>query len=616
MFKRWNINSRRTKERRRSRYDIIILAIVLVLLVIWLLLSAQVYHNVEDGAGNDKPLGESTNIRDANNNSGHLPHRQRSYTPPLFVDGNIPPNVNSIFLPHRYPVHENLPGNSSDITAALYEKKVTHQEECWRSSSQSPIFPSPPSLIKEQLQPVYVEKSDLLLRQEFQFLNNNNNNNNNMRNNSLSKNETFYLGYDTPSSLNNKESPWWVSSGSHLPCTASIQRRLYEYENLASCEERTFLLSDIKAGGYGLGGSLVLLAFDFLNAMILGRTLVIGAPSTVNRWKFLAEGCFQNGIRALDCFYLPPTRCNVSNEPIHNVRTRTQAVHSSARVIRKKTFEMPDLNRDSIPTDEAFFGPGYQEWSCYPEYLNWINNPANMVVQGTFKSGIDTRLYFMLAQVFMYLTRAPQPWFQQMIYHHLSPLGILSTHENEIMRKINNQCTIYIQDRGEEGKMREYYNVFGCHTVGLSLYRDYVRTISTSTELNSSKIPCSVFVSGGTPLQSFLWLKKQLEEYSYPVMSTWNLSTLSAGAESVRWGASSPAASWVDMYAGVASTNWVCMVQSNWCRVIDFLRMTHGRKNCGFIDIGILLLTSVEFRKKYCVIGDFPTKPFSNVIRK
>ncbi|KAH9577554.1 hypothetical protein LSM04_008197 [Trypanosoma melophagium] len=612
MFKRWNLNNRGITERRRSRLRIFVL-ILLLGPVIWLFLSDQVYNGVEDGADDEPPM-EPTWFKLLNNTGGsnNIPsrHYHRGQTPPLFIYGNIPLSVNSIIIPNRYPVHRNLAGNLSHLAESLHEKQVTHQADCWEKASQSPIFPSPPSPIKEQLKPSYVEESDVLLREEFQFLNTGSSD-------SPSEKATFYFGYDIPSSIKNEETPWWVSSGSHLPCTASIQRRLYEYENLASCEDRNFLLSDIKAGGYGLGGSLVSIAFDFLNAMILGRTLVIGAPTSVSRWKFLARGCFQWGLRLLDCFYLPPTRCNVSNEPVHNVRTRREAILSNAKIIRKKTFEMSGLNRDSLPSDEVFFGPGHQEWSCYPEYLNWVKNPANMVVQGTFEKGINTKLYFMLAQVFMYLTRAPQPWFQQMIHHHLSPLGVFPSCENNIKREASNtnQCTIYVQDRGEEGKMREYYNVFGCHTVGLSLYKDYTHAISTSTESNSSKTLCSVFISGGTPFQSFLWLKKHLEKSSHPVLSTWNLSTLAAGAESVRWGASSPAASWVDMYAGVASTNWVCMVQSNWCRVIDFLRMTHGRKNCGFVDIGMLLLTSVEFRKKYCVIGNFPTKPFSNVVR-
>ena len=100
------------------------------------------------------------------------------------------------------------------------------------------------------------------------------------------------------------------------------------------------------------------------------------------------------------------------------------------------------------------------------------------------------------------------------------------------------------------------------------------------------------------------------------VASTWRHPSLST-EESSRWGASSPAASWIDLYAGVASSSWVCIVQSNWCRMINFLRLTSSRASCSFVDVGIVMIADESARRSYCVVNpQWPIKPFSNVIHK
>ncbi|EKF33496.1 hypothetical protein MOQ_002640 [Trypanosoma cruzi marinkellei] len=529
----------------------------------------------------------------------------------IFVKGNIARGATSITLPYLYPMHRHIPANRSAVVEAFQEKQMRRQAHCWATAPHSPLFPSPPIDGATLLRPLHVAKADAMLQQEYFFARQ-------KPRGSVSAG-TFYSGYDTPpTAVNGTAFPWWVSKKSqhHLPCTAEVQKRLHEYQNEAPCGARRFLLSEIKEGGHGLGSSLIVSSFDFLGALRLGRTFLIAAPKSDKKWQFVARGCLRDGRRSLDCFYLPPSRCKLPDGPVHVVRRGRDAASISSRVIRKYSIDIPGLGRNTIPSDEAFFGPGHQRWACYSQYQKWVKNPANMAVYGTFEKGIDTRLSFMLAQVFTYITRAPQPWFQAMIQYHLSPLGLITPQMVRVDSNPRNRCIVYVQDRGEVAKMREYYNVFGCHTVGLSLYRDYVAAISTSSESTPSQNSCRVFVSGGTPRRSFLWLKKEFEDESYEVLSTWNLSTLKAGSESARWGASSPASSWVDLYAGVASTNWICVVQSNWCRMINFLRLTHGRVDCGFIDIGVLMLTSIEAREKYCVVSDFPTKPFSNVIRR
>ncbi|RNF22813.1 hypothetical protein TcG_01941 [Trypanosoma cruzi] len=597
------------KFRRRTRRTLVILVAALGALA-WIIAVSLLRH-LGGSATTETAVKTSSTPVTRSRDSTASTNANTGRSSPMFVKGNIAQGENSISLPHLYPMHRHLPANRSAVVEAIQEKQMRRQEHCWATAPHSPLFPSPSIVGASLLRPLHVETADAMLQQEYFFAR--------QKPTGSVSTGTFYSGYDTPpTAANGTAFPWWVSKKSHhhLPCTAEVQKRLHEYQNEAPCGGRRFLLSGIKEGGHGLGSSLIVISFDFLGALRLGRTLLIVAPKSDEKWQFVARGCLRAGRRSLDCFYLPPSRCKLPGGSVRVVRRGRDAASISSRVIRKYSVDIPGLDRNTIPSDEAFFGPGHQQWACFSRYQKWVKNPANMAVYGTFEKGIDARLSFMLAQVFTYLTRAPQPWFQAMIEYHLSPLGLIAPHMVRVDSTPRNRCIVYVQDRGEVAKMREYYNVFGCHTVGLSIYRDYVAAISTSSESAPSQNSCRVFVSGGTPRQSFLWLKKEFEDDSYEVLSTWNLSTLKAGSESTRWGASSPASSWVDLYAGVASTNWICAVQSNWCRMINFLRLTHGRVDCGFIDIGVLMLTSVEAREKYCVVSDFPTKPFSNVIRR
>ncbi|CUG06103.1 Hypothetical protein, putative, partial [Bodo saltans] len=332
-----------------------------------------------------------------------------------------------------------------------------------------------------------------------------------------------------------------------------------------------------------------------------------------------------------DCFFLPVSPCKPSG-PVEVVSNRRQALRSTSAVIVKKSFDIDGLSRNDLPSDELFFGP-IRNSVCYPKYKQWIADPANIYIQGTFERGADPRLFYMLAQAMRFLMRAPQPWFRQMLQHHLPMVGIpasvlptaaantvVTSSVYSLKEGDAAQAVIYVQERGEIAKFREYYNVFGCHNINQSVFLDYIAQWcgSSAAPTSSSTSPrCNVYISGNTPFKNYQHLSTSLEKENIGVLSTWRHPSVAKGgaAETERWGANSPASSWIDMFAGVSSTNWICIVQSNWCRVINLLRLTSGRASCGFIDGGALMIASSLDRDKYCIVGPYPTKAFSNRIK-
>jgi hypothetical protein len=245
---------------------------------------------------------------------------------------------------------------------------------------------------------------------------------------------------------------------------------------------------------------------------------------------------------------------------------------------------------------------------CFESYIEWTKNPRNVFLQGTFQRGADSRLFYMLAQTVKYLMREPQPWFRAMLDYHLPLVGI--------RRASSSRRLIYVQDRGEIAKYREYYNTFGCHTIDFRLLADFAMRISRNWRTTFAAVDVAIFISGNTPFSVLRELEVLLTQSNETVESTWRHPS-QGGGESARWGASSPAASWIDLYAGVSSSGWVCIVQSNWCRMINFLRLTSSRASCAFVDVGIAMLGDAGARKKYCVVKrEWPTKAFSNVLVK
>ena len=493
------------------------------------------------------------------------------------------------------------------------------------------------------------------------------------------------------------------------------------------------------------------------------------AKNNGKKWHFASETCAEAGRLSWDCFWQFPSRCqheappSVAAHPA-KIRSKSDALRNRGAVsIVKETFDAKGLGRNDVPSDEDFFGKrfvsgtrrvrrksggGKEEWvsgkipKCYERYQRWaLRDVSHTYVQGTFGRGADPRLFFMMAQAMRYLLRYQQPWFFNMAVQGLGHVGMGqgapsaaalllqrggrdkgegNTSGKSSPKVINNPskqrmaATVYLHERGEINKFREYYSNFGCHNVRSDLLVDLatarclggvlglegrgglvgdsgagavVREASSTTHnpsanfnhlgpppsLASAPPSCRVFISGNTPSGNYKWLTERLEaannKSSFPdangekksnsgkgnngiginkmtIHSTWDLfgpqrralrrprlpsattatgdasssasgAPSAAAAETARWGANSPSAGWIDLYAGAAASHWACIVQSNWCRLVNWLRLTSGRAVCGgFVDLGALMLASPTLRDGYCIVNmSWPTKAFSNRIK-
>lgn len=522
--------------------------------------------------------------------------------------------MSDVPMPYKYPMHRNLPHPRNKIILGMHNEHLslpTQRSQCWgRGSASQPIFQPTPTFLKPQIDRSVATR----LQQEFDFDEADNNG------------ETFFVdSAEDRLNSDNTLHPWWVTtdeSDVNLPCTSEVQARLFELQNPSrkegSCSRVRFLVSKLKEGAHGVGSALTLVAHDLLSSIIVGRVLQL---QTSSKWYFSSAHCSDAKHSGWDCFFLPVSPCKPAGavEVVHN---RRQALRSASPVIVKKSFDIDGLSRNDLPSDELFFGP-IQNSKCFPKYKKWINDPANIYIQGTFERGADPRLFYMLAQATRFLMRAPQPWFRRMLQHHLPKVGIpaavmpATAQGSDSVVRSNPSAVIYVQERGEIAKFREYYNVFGCHNINQSVFLDYTTEWCDPSHSPEDPVQCKVYISGNTPFKNFQTLAASAEARHIGVLSTWKHPSVAKGSasETERWGASSPASSWIDMFAGVSSTNWVCIVQSNWCRVINLLRLTSGRAHCGFIDGGALMIASALDREKYCIVGPYPTKAFSNRIK-
>ena len=481
--------------------------------------------------------------------------------------------------------------------------------------------------------------------------------------------------------------------GGALPCTAAIQRRLYAYQfgdspgggddsgdggdGAGWCQRQRLLVTKLKQGAHGVGSAVTLLAHDMLAAIILGRRLAITAPSS--GWYFApAVAC---GGRAWTCFFLPAGRCRPATGAV-TVGSKKDAAKSTAAVIVKRHFDVPGLSRDDAPTLRDFLGEALiaAHPRCVRRIEAWVGGGKGTAaaeamsarVMGSFGGGGDPLLYFMLAQATRFLMRGAQPWFAAMLAAHAE--GVLPpTHRPRLLppspsshagvddsdgatgsdatrgtttRRLppvdDSTLLVYVQDRGEVAKYREYYNTLACHTFNATAgFPAIARAIRRHRRGGNDDhgrrrgdglrraAAVAVYVSGNTPRPTFDALAAALAADGVPVFSTWRSPLLRPGraaaaapkdgaGDTARWGAAHPAAAWLDLWvgAGGAAGGWACIVQSNWCRVIDFLRLTSARRGppCPFVDIGVLLLADPPSRRAFCVArpGEWPTKPFSN----
>jgi hypothetical protein len=532
--------------------------------------------------------------------------------------------MSDVPMPYKYPMHRTLPIPRNKMILGMFKEHLSisrQSQRCWGpGSAEQPIFQPAP----EFLQPTVDQVTSAKLQSEFDFKDD--------------SGETFYRE-DTHDLLHapgvQGEHPWWVQSeqgegaldNGDLPCTAEVQARLFQLQHPNKpCDKVRYLVSKLKEGAHGVGSALTLVAHDLLSSIMVGRVLQL---HTSTKWYFSSPHCSDAKHGGWDCFFLPVSSCKASGG-VEMVSNRRQAHRSLSPVIVKKSFDIDGLSRNDLPSDENFFGP-IQTSTCYAEYKKWIQRPANIYIQGTFERGADPRLFYMLAQATRYLMRAPQPWFRRMLHYHLPQVGIsphvLPTRQQSSRRVVEGSAAsqhdaiIYIQERGEIAKFREYYNVFGCHNINNTVFVDYVgrwcHRVEAVGGLDASRGACKVYISGNTPFKNYQQLAATFSSMpgGIEVLSTWKHPSVAKGGETERWGASSPASSWIDMFAGVSSTNWICIVQSNWCRMINLLRLTSGRASCGFIDGGALMIASAIDRERYCIVGPYPTKAFSNRLK-
>eukprot|EP01062_Namystynia_karyoxenos_P006390 TRINITY_DN12237_c0_g1_i1.p1 TRINITY_DN12237_c0_g1~~TRINITY_DN12237_c0_g1_i1.p1 ORF type:complete len:626 (+),score=154.08 TRINITY_DN12237_c0_g1_i1:86-1879(+) len=394
------------------------------------------------------------------------------------------------------------------------------------------------------------------------------------------------------------DTPWWVPATGNAPCTAEAQLALWRHQHPADCGASRFLVSRLKEGAHGLGSALSLVVHDLLSAVLLRRVLLIEP----GRW-FFAPGACGGRYQGWECYFALPTQCQlpagVSVQTLHNGRDGRAA---RARAVRKKQFDVPGAGRNDLPPLSALVGGSAD---CERRVRSWVDDPANAYLMGTFARGADPLLVWAMAQALRYLLRGPQPWFSAAITANLGSLGYPQ-------RWAAAGAVVFEQLRGEIAKFREYYNAFGCHDVTLAAYVN-----TSSAVLGRCKQGAVAYVSGNTPLRRYKQLRAAHEARGHSVWSTWEHPSASASAETARWGADSLLVSWVDFWAGVASTGWVCIVQSNWCRMINFLRLTAGRAECPFFDLGMRMLALPEDRRAYCIVRrEWPKKPFSTVLRK
>jgi hypothetical protein len=555
--------------------------------------------------------------------SVHTNPQELSSSPPVYLGSAVQAHSSSlapvdepattsapIQLPYQYPVHGALPP-LSDLREGIQRQFAT-KASCGggEASERFSLFPNPPPHS-------YNRSSQELARQtklrnvigrnfDFPYVH--------------SKEGILWPPLDESHREEEPFVPWWIGkTADNLPCTVEAQIGIFRHQHPRRSDQR-YISSRLKADAHGVGSAITLVVHDLLSGMILDRVLVVERTP----WYFAPEWCDQLEVgRSWECLFAPPTNTLPPRGSATVVKSMREAQQRSLKMIRKGSFDISGIGRNDLPSLERFFGvQNLTELSCMPRLRSWLRDPSNRYLMGTFAKGTDPLLTYMMAQVTRYLLRSPQPWFREGLLHHLQLIGFSGTHFSET------SVVAYVQERGEIAKYREYYNTFGCHTIDSSL----LSSVAVELCRLEKKSGCSMYVSGNTPL-AVLPLLKEKYKAALPqaaFRSTWlhphllnsteaalaqyqNRQPIKAATgESTRWGATSPVASWVDLYAGIGSTAWVCAVQSNWCRIINFMRLTAGRASCPFIDIGMLMIASPRHRQ-FCVVNrTWPTKPFGN----
>ena len=492
---------------------------------------------------------------------------------------NKPNQQSEIKLPYTYPVHLKL--ISKDKLKLGIEQQVQSQVRTCAIHSTEPLQPTPSEYERET--PSSVSHTKLL--NDFYIGDDNNR--------VHSAKGLFLRKTNKKADINNVDDIYWIpedsdSSGINLPCTREAQLGLFKKQNPNNCEKTTFLSTRLKADAHGLGSALSLIVHDLISSIKLDRVLVVRS----SKWFFAPTECGSNG---WTCYFKTPSYCPEPSEKgdVYSGKTR------NSRVVRKKDTDQKGLSRSDLPNLSTILDD-----KCVDLVTEWSKQPENTYLMGTFEKGSSPLLTWWMAQSIRYLVRAPQPWFSDIIKSNLASQGFPW-----------NDGLVFQQLRGEVAKFREYFNTFGCHDVHMEAYKKWTNKIYKNQRDGNGR-PTSIYISGNTPHDSFMSLVS-MQRDDHKIYSTWNHSAAAVSVESKRWGANTLVVSWVDFWAGVASSGWVCIIQSNWCRMINFLRLTAGRANCPFIDLGVTMLSDTEERDKYCIVKDeWPKKAFSSVIRK
>ena len=372
-----------------------------------------------------------------------------------------------------------------------------------------------------------------------------------------------------------------------LPCTAAVQARLWQHQ---STSRSGFIIGeDLSFAKVGFGAIIAMFGFDLLRAIRDGKTFAI-------QGAFLGSGMGAPGCpgRRWSCVFLPPT--NVVPTCGEN---GTTCLYSRNITLHSKRTELPTLSEFLGPTLARECGPRIERWAA--------TSQARSYYFAVHRRAPEPIAHFMHAQASRFLLRGVQPWVSAFLREHLPLVLPRSTLPPSIgrARAPNTSWTprmpiIYVNDRGLD-KNREYYNHFKCHGVRAGAYEHAVPRICA--QLTGSNRPeCVIYISGSTSREYFERLTAFFQERGFVVASLWLHPAMAKGFASRQWGVQIPGGSWIDLaIGGFFARGWVGIAQSNWIRMVEYLRATEPQgARCPFVDMGFAMLSEERVRQQHC----------------
>ena len=80
---------------------------------------------------------------------------------------------------------------------------------------------------------------------------------------------------------------------------------------------------------------------------------------------------------------------------------------------------------------------------------------------------------------------------------------------------------VYIQDRGEIAKYRDYFNTSGCHTIQSQMLGDFAVRIAKTWRQDDASTDVAIFISGNTPQAVFSQLDGFFNASGVLALGTW-----------------------------------------------------------------------------------------------